>query len=58
MLSNEPGVALPIPTFPFARTVKSWELVEEATVKIGVVAMVDEPWTVRRAEGEEEFKET
>jgi hypothetical protein len=47
----------PIPTLPLARTVRSWELEEEATVKMGVEGRVEEPSTVKRAVGVEEFKE-
>ena len=45
------GVAVPIPTFPLAKTERIWELEEEETTKMGVVGRVDEPWTVRRAVG-------
>jgi hypothetical protein len=45
---------------PLAATVNSWELVEEATTKIGVVVLPSllVPWTVRIAVGVEEFMAT
>ena len=62
-MAREPftDLTLPVPKLamvvePLARTVKSWALEEDETVKIGVVGRVEEPWTVRSAVGEVEFK--
>ena len=57
MAKEDTGDDVPIPTFPLANTLKIWALDDEATVKIGVVAKVEEPWTVIKAVGVEEFKE-
>ena len=51
------GVMVPMPTLPPAVTVSIWVLEEEATVKMGVVGRVEEPWTVSKAVGVVEFKE-
>ena len=49
------GVAVPIPTFPLANTVKKDWLDDEATVSIDKVGLVLEPSTTRLAVGVEEL---
>ncbi len=50
------GLVVPIPTFPLAKTVRYWALEEEATVKIGKVGLVEEPWTTNMEFGVVELK--
>ena len=48
-VSKEAGTEEPIPTFPVARIVKSWTLVEEATTKGGMFPAI--PVTAKLATG-------
>ena len=42
-----PGLVVPIPTLPLAKTVNKAAPVEEATVNSGIVGAVEVPWMTK-----------